>query len=343
MELGIDSFAWALSADGSPIDPTLRMAYLLEEVAAADQAGLDAFGIGEHHRAEFLDGAPAIILAAAAARTNRIRLQSSVTVLGAADPVRVFQDFATIDLVSNGRAEIVAGRGSSIEAFPLYGRDLRDYDALFEENLKLLLQLREDSHPHWSGSFRAALAGQGVFPRPVQQTMPVWLGVGGTPASFVRAGRLGLPLMVAIIGGSFDRFAPLVDLYRQAYQAAGHSTPPCVGVHAIGFVGATDEEARTAFYPGWSAMLERLGPERGWSGPSRAQFDAMCGDGGTYLIGSARTVAAKLMRLSDMFGGIHRVNLQMSSASNDHDSMLNSIALLGEQVKPLVAQGHLAG
>jgi alkanesulfonate monooxygenase SsuD/methylene tetrahydromethanopterin reductase-like flavin-dependent oxidoreductase (luciferase family) len=243
IEIGIDSFAATFPdpRTGQVLPPATRMANLLAEIETADRSGVDVFGIGEHHRAEFLDAAPVVILSAAAARTERIRLTSAVTVLSAADPVRVFQDFATLDLISNGRAEIVAGRGSSVEAFPLFGFDLNDYDELFVEKLGLLLELRGAPNPIWRGRYRAPLSGQGVFPRSVQDRLPVWLGVGGTPQSFVRAGELGLPLMVAIIGGTFERFRPLVDLYREAGRRAGHSADVLrVGVHSYGFVGETE-------------------------------------------------------------------------------------------------------
>ena len=222
--------------------------------------GLDVFGVGEHHRREFLDSAPAVILGAAAARTQRIRLTSAVTVLSAADPVRVFQEFATLDLLSQGRAEMVVGRGSSIEAFPLFGFRLEDYDSLFAEKLDLLLKIRENEHIHWSGNYRAALTGQGVYPRPVQNPLPIWLGVGGTPQSFARAGALGLPLMVAIIGGEFQRFRPLVDLYREAGTRAGYSLDQLkVGVHALGYVAATTREAADDFFPGYARAINNVG------------------------------------------------------------------------------------
>lgn len=337
MELGVDSFASIIPTAGIALSPAQRIADLLAEIELADAVGLHAFGIGEHHRAEFVDSAPAVILGAAGARTKTIRLQSSVTVLGAADPVRVFQDFATVDLISNGRAEIVAGRGSSVEAYPLFGYRLEDRDALFLEKLELLLKLRTDAHPHWSGRFRAPLRGEGVYPRPTQPELPIWLGVGGTPASFARAGALGLPLMIAIIGGEFARFRPLVDLYRRSAHAAGVSPDRLkVGVHAVGFVGKTAEDARQAFFPGWLDMWKHLGPERGWSTPTRAQFDAMCAPDGPYLIGAPADVAAKLRSLSDDLGGVDRVNLQMSSAANDHAHMLRSIELLGSGVEPLI-------
>ena len=337
MELGIDSFASIFPRDGVEIAPAQRMADLLEEITVADQVGLHAFGVGEHHRAEFIDSAPAIILAAAAARTRSIRLQSAVTVLGAADPVRVFQDYTTIDLISNGRAEIVAGRGSSTEAYPLFGHRLEDRDALYEEKLHLLLALRSEPHLHWSGRFRPSLQGQGVFPRPMQAELPVWVGVGGTPASFARAGVLGLPLMVAIIGGEFRRFRPLVDLYRESARKAGVAPARLkVGVHAVGFAADTTRAAKAAFYPGWHDMWSKLGRERGWPHPTQAQFDALCSPDGPYLIGDPATVAAKLKRLSDDLGGVSRVNLQMSSASSDHTAMLRAIELLGAVVVPLV-------
>lgn len=339
MEIGIDSFAAILPDPASRTipSPTERLANLLEEVAVADRVGLDVFGIGEHHRPEFLDSAPAIILAAAAARTQNIRLTSAVTVLSAADPVRVFQEFATLDLIARGRAEIVVGRGSFNEAYPLFGLQREDYDALFAEKLDLLLKLREHTHVHWSGHYRPALTGQGIYPRPHQPTLPVWLGVGGTPQSFARAGTLGLPLMVAIIGGEFRRFRPLVDLYREAGRRAGHRPEQLqVGVHAIGFVGASDEEARDAFFPGWQYMFTEIGRERGWPPATRAQFDAMCGPTGAFLIGNPRSVAGKMLAASAVLGGVSRITFQMSSASLAHEAMKRSIELLGTEVAPLV-------
>lgn len=310
MEIGIDSFAAILPdpTTGTLPSPTDRMAELIEEVVVADRVGLDVFGIGEHHRGEFLDSAPTIILAAAAARTSRIRLTSAVTVLSAADPVRVFQEFATLDLISRGRAEIVAGRGSFVEAYPLFGLNTEDYDDLFAEKLDLLLALGETTNVTWEGRFRPSLKGQGVFPRPHQPQLPVWVGVGGTPQSFARAGAMGLPLMVAIIGGSFDRFRPLVDLYHQAGRRAGHSPELLkVGVHAMGFVGETDAAARDAFFPGWAHLTTKIGRERGWSPPSRQQFDAMAGPEGAFLVGSPETVAAKMLQASETLGGISRI------------------------------------
>src|SRR5712691_687345 len=253
------------------------MRNLLEEVERADQVGLDAFGVGEHHRREFFDSAPAVILAAAAARTKHIRLNSAVTVLSADDPVRVFQSFATLDLISGGRAEMVVGRGSFVEAFPLFGLDLDDYDSLFAEKLDLLLHIRHNpEHVQWSGKYRPALTGQGVYPRPVQTPLPIWLGVGGTPQSFVRAGMLGLPLMVAIIGGEPRRFRPLIDLYREAGRRAGHPAEQLVvGLHALGYVAETTQQAIDDFYPGYAKTVTRIGKERGWPPVTRAHFDAL--------------------------------------------------------------------
>jgi probable LLM family oxidoreductase len=257
MQIGIDSFVAAtVDAAGRAVDPARHLSELLEAITLADAVGLDVFGIGEHHRREFLDSAPTVILAAAAARTRRIRLTSAVTVLSAADPVRVFQEFATLDLLSNGRAEIVAGRGSFIEAFPLFGLELEDYDSLFAEKLDLLLNIRENTHVHWSGKHRAPLTGQGVYPRPLQDPLPVWLGVGGTPGSFIRAGMLGLPLMVAIIGGEPHRFRPLIDRYREAGLRAGH--PPDqlkVGIHSLGYVADSASKAANEFFPGLRAKF----------------------------------------------------------------------------------------
>ncbi|NPT55088.1 Atu2307/SP_0267 family LLM class monooxygenase [Paraburkholderia elongata] len=346
MEIGIDSFAAIFPAAAGARQPSRveRMEALIEEVETADRVGLDIFGIGEHHRKEFLDAAPSVILAAVAARTRNIRLTSAVTVLSANDPVRVFQEFATIDLISKGRAELTVGRGSFVEAYPLFGFKLADYDALFGEKLELLLKLRESTQVEWSGRFRAALDGIGVFPRSHQPRLPIWLGVGGTPQSFVRAGMLGLPLMVAVIGGDFDRFRPLVDLYRQAGVQAGHSLADLkVGVHAIGFVGETTDAAKDAFFPGWSYMFTEIGRERGWSPATRAQFEAMCGPRGSFLIGDPETVAAKVLRASEALGGISRITFQMSSASLETDSMRRSIELLGTEVAPIIRQSANLG
>src|SRR6202047_5015257 len=302
MQIGIDSFA-ALVPDpvtGHTITAHERIIQLLQEIELADQVGLDNFGLGEHHRVEYLDSAPAIILAAAAARTTNIRLTSAVTVLSAADPVRVFQTFAPLDLISNGRAEMVVGRGSFIEAFPLFGLKLEDYDSLFAEKLDLLLKIRENEHVHWSGKHRAALTGQGVYPRPVQHPLPIWLGVGGTPQSFARAGALGLPLMVAIIGGEPRRFRPLIDLYRETAQRYGHSPDRLkVGVHALGYIARTTQEAVDDFFPGYARAVASVAKERGWPAVTRAGFDAQRTPEGALLVGNAEEVVEKIIRQSE--------------------------------------------
>jgi probable LLM family oxidoreductase len=337
MQIGVDSFAAAGKnpVTGVTIPAVDRIQNLLEEIEVADQVGLDAYGLGEHHREEFLDSAPAVILAAAAARTSQIRLASAVTVLSAADPVRVFQEFATLDLISRGRAEIVAGRGSFVESFPLFGLKLEDYDSLFEEKLELLLQLREDAHPHWAGKHRAALTGQGVFPRPLQQKMPIWLGVGGTPQSFVRAGAMGLPLMIAIIGGEPHRFRPLVDLYKEAGRRAGHAPESLkVGIHALGYVAETDQQAADDFFPGYAQAFTQIGKERGWPPVTRRQFDALLGETGALIVGGPETVIAKVKHYDESLGGIARLDFQMSVASLDHRQLLSSTRLLGTAVRP---------
>jgi probable LLM family oxidoreductase len=335
MQIGVDSFGAVISdpATGVILSSVERTDNLLEEIVLADQVDLDVFGIGEHHRSEFVDSAPAVILAAAATRTKNIRLTSAVTVLSAADPVRVFQEFATLDLISHGRAEIVAGRGSSIEAFPLFGFDLDDYDSLYSEKLDLLLKIRENTHVHWKGRHRAALTGQAVFPRPLQNPFPIWVGVGGTPESFVRAGTLGLPLMVAIIGGEPKRFRPLIDLYREAGRRAGHSPEKLiVGLHAIGFLGNTTREAADDFYPGYAHTFTKIGKERGWPPATRAQFDALRGPTGALLIGDAETVAQKVFYVNEVLGGISRITFQMGVSALPHQKMLRSIELLGTNV-----------
>jgi probable LLM family oxidoreductase len=339
MEIGIDSFAAILPdpKTGKLPSPSDRMAELIEEVVVADRVGLDVFGIGEHHRAEFLDSAPAVILAAAAARTDRIRLASAVTVLSAADPVRVFQEFATLDLISRGRAELVVGRGSFVEAYPLFGLDTRHYDELFAEKLDLFLQLGEARNITWEGRFRPPLKGQGVFPRPHQSRLPVWIGVGGSPESFARAGALGLPLMVAIIGGNFERFRPLVDLYRESGLRAGHDREKLkVGVHAMGFVGETDTAAKDAFFPGWAHLTTKIGRERGWSPPTRQQFEIMAGPDGAFLVGDPKTVADKMLQANETLGGLSRITFQMSTASLETTAMKQSIELLGTEVAPII-------
>jgi probable LLM family oxidoreductase len=338
MQIGLDSFVAAtVDPAGRAIDPARHLSELLEAITLADQVGLDVFGIGEHHRREFLDSAPAVILAAAAARTKRIRLTSAVTVLSAADPVRVFQEFATLDLLSHGRAEIVAGRGSFIEAFPLFGLELEDYDSLFAEKLDLLLKLREETHVHWSGRHRAPLTGQGVYPRPVQNPLPVWLGVGGTPASFARAGVLGLPLMVAIIGGEHRRFRPMIDLYREAGLRAGHPLEQLkVGVHSLGYVAENFGAAADNFFPGYAESFTEIGRERGWPPMTRSHFDAQLGPTGALLVGDPETVVKKILQVNETLGGISRLTFQMSVAALPHVKLMRAIELLGREVAPTV-------
>ena len=339
MEIGLDSFV-AASIDpktGQAIEPTWSLRELLDAITLADEVGLDVFGIGEHHRPEFLDSAPAVILAAAAAQTKQIRLTSAVIVLSAADPVRVFQEFATLDLLSKGRAEMVVGRGSFIEAFPLFGLELEDYDSLFAEKLDLLLKIREHTHVHWSGKHRPPLNGEGVYPRPVQNPLPVWLGVGGTPTSFARAGALGLPLMVAIIGGEHRRFRPLIDLYREAGLRAGHSPDRLkVGVHSLGYVAEDFATAANDFFPGYAESFTQIGKERGWPPTTRAHFDAQLGPTGALLVGDPETVVVKILQVNEALGGISRLTFQMSVAALPHAKMLRAIELLGTEVAPRV-------
>ena len=339
MKLGVDSFVSTVTdpATERVVGPAERMEHLLEEIVTADRAGLHAFGIGEHHRSEYFDSAPAVILAAAAARTERIRLGSAVTVLSAADPVRVFQEFSTLDLISKGRIDLVVGRGSFTEAFPLFGLDLDDYDDLFAEKLELLLQIRAAPEVHWAGRHRPALTGQAVYPRPVQSPLPIWVGVGGTPQSFVRAGTLGLPLMIAIIGGEPRRFRPHVDLYREAARRAGHDPEQLqIGLHVFGFVAETDDLAADLMYPGWHEMFTKVGRERGFAPPTRLQFDANRDRDGAFFVGDPDTVAAKARRVSDALGGVDRIALQMTNPRLGHDDLLTSITLLGTAVAPSV-------
>ena len=337
MQIGLDSFVATIAdpVTGVTVDPQQRLRNLLEEVELADAVGVDVFGIGEHHREEFLDSAPVILLAAAAARTKRIRLTSAVTVLSAEDPVRVFQNFATLDLISGGRAEIVAGRGSFTEAYPLFGLDLHDYESLFVEKLELLLKIRENLHVHWSGKHRAPLTGQAIYPRPVQPLLPIWVGVGGTPASFVRAGKLGLPLMVAIIGGEPHRFRPLVEMYREAGLKAGHSPESLkVGIHALGSFAETTEQAADDFFPGYQRMFSQIGRERGWPPTTRAQYDAVRGPGGALIIGDAKTAVGKILHYNEVLGGISRITIQMSPGTLPHPKALKAIEILGKKIAP---------
>ena len=333
MELGIDSFA-----SREHEQPVEAIQHLLERIETADRVGLDVFGVGEHHRAEFLDSAPSVILAAAAARTQRIKLTSAVTVLSAADPVRVFQQFATLDLVSQGRAEMVVGRGSFTESFPLFGLDFSDYDALFAEKLELLLKLRAEERVTWSGKFRPALHDQAVYPRPLQPEIPIWVGVGGTPESFVRAGLLGLPLMVAVIGGETHRFRRAVDLYRAAGAQAGHAPEKLkVGLHSLGYVAPSREEAVQDYFPGYAKTFTRIGRERGWPPVSRERFDAQNGLTGALLVGDPDEVGEKILRHAAALGGVDRVTFQMDNAELPREKLLRSIQLIGERIKPALS------
>ncbi len=335
MQIGIDSFV-ATSKTGPTGDVT-RVKELLEQIVLADQVGLDVFGIGEHHRPEYVASAPAVLLAAAASLTKRIKLASAVTVLSSDDPVRVFQQFATLDLISQGRAEIIVGRGSFIESYPLFGFDLEDYDELAAEKLDLLLKIRAETHVTWSGKHRAPLTGQGVYPRPVQNPLPVYLGVGGTPKSVVRAARLGLPLIVAIIGGQPGHFRPLVDLYRETWRKEGRpESGMFVGIHNIGFVADTTDQALDTFWPGYHETFGQLGRERGWPEPTREQFNAQCGHLGALLVGSPEAIADKIIRQSRALGGISRVTLLLDNRRLSHAHLMRAIELLGTQVAPIV-------
>ncbi len=339
MQIGVDSFV----ATANPAGDARRVRELLEEIELADQVGLDVFGLGEHHRPDYLSSSPAVLLAAAAARTKRIRLASAVTVLSSDDPVRVFQQFATVDLISEGRAEIIVGRGSFIESYPLFGYDLDDYDELAAEKLDLLLTLRDQVRVHWTGRHRAALTGQGVYPRPVQNPLPVWIGVGGTPQSVIRAGRLGLPLMVAIIGGETAQFRRLVDLYWQAAAEAGHDRSTLkVGIHHIGFIADSTPGALDTFWPAYRETFGKLGKERGWAPPTRSHFDAQCGPRGALLVGDPESVAAKILSDHDALGGFSRMTVLIDNAVLTHAEIMRAIELLGTRVAPMVRK-ELAG
>jgi probable LLM family oxidoreductase len=335
MQIGIDSFAAAYDEASLSVSASERLRNLIDQIEYADQLGLDTFGIGEHHRREYLDSAPAVILGAAAARTTRIRLTSAVTVLSSADPVRVFQNFATVDLISQGRAEMVVGRGSFTDSFPLFGFRLRDYDELFEEKLELLLKIRENEHVTWSGKYRPALTGQGVYPRSAQNPLPIWLGVGGTPRSFVRAGALGLPLMLAIIGGDPRRFRPLVDLYRESGKQAGHSAERLkIGVHAVGYVAASKRVASDEFFPGYAKAVASIAKERGWPPFTRADFEREQAPHGALLVGNAEEVLEKIIQLNVSLGGISRINFQMNAASLPHVMLMRGIETIATEIAP---------
>jgi probable LLM family oxidoreductase len=332
MELGLATFADLASG----VSPEQRMRDLLEEAQLADELGLDVFAIGEHHRPDFLVSAPAVPLAAIAARTEHIRLASAVTVLSSDDPVRVFQQFAELDLISGGRAEIWAGRGSFIESFPLFGYDLDDYDELFAEKLDLLLRIRDSAHVTWSGKHRAPLNDAVVWPRPVQDPLPVSVAVGGTPQSVIRAGALGLPLTLAIIGGQPERFVPLVDLYRQAFEAAGHDPAEAkVAINTHAFVGETDDAANSAFAASYLAMMNRIGRERGWPPSGRPEYDALRSPRGALAVGSPEQVTEKILFEHELFANQRYVG-QMSVGAVAHKDVMRSIELFGTKVAPVV-------
>jgi len=335
MQIGVDSFV-STSKHGA-VGDAQRVQDLLEEIELAEQVGLAAFGVGEHHRPDFVSSAPAVLLAAAAARTQRIRLSSAVTVLSSDDPVRVFQQFATLDLISQGRAELMVGRGSFIESYPLFGYDLNDYDTLAAEKLELLLKIRDSEHVTWSGQHRAPLNGQGVYPRPLQQPLPIYVGVGGSPESVVRAAKLGLPLAIAIIGGSPRQFRPLADLYRQTWGESGRAPETCtIAIHNLGFLADTTEQALDTFWPAYREVFGGIGRERGWAPPSRPQFDAQCGSLGALQVGSPEAVAEKLAKEYEWLGGVSRVNLLLDNRALTHAQIMRSIELLGTKVAPLL-------
>jgi probable LLM family oxidoreductase len=332
MELGLYTFADV----GPGSDPARRMCELVEEIELADRVGLDVFGVGEHHRPDYAVSSPAVALAAAATRTENIRLSSAVTVLSSDDPVRVFQDFATLDLISGGRAEIMAGRGSFIESFPLFGYDLGDYDELFAEKLELLLRLRESERVTWSGRHRAPLEDVGVYPRPVQDPLPVWIAVGGTPQSVVRAALLGLPLAIAIIGGQPENFAPLVRLYRQAAEEAGHDPAGLpVSINSHTYVAETSKAAGDEFFPTYAAMMNRIGRERGWGPMGRRQFEAGRSPRGALLVGSPEEVTEKILYEHELFGN-ERFMAQISVGALPHEKVMRAIELFGTEVAPAV-------
>jgi probable LLM family oxidoreductase len=338
MEIGVFTFAETRidPRTGEQLEAGERIRRLVEEIEVADQVGLDVFGVGEHHRADYSVSAPAIVLAAGAARTKRIRLTSAVTVLSSDDPVRVFQDFATLDQISGGRAEIMAGRGSFTESFPLFGQDLADYDALFAEKLDLLLKLRQGERITWSGRHRSAIEDRGVYPRPFQDRLPVWIAVGGTPGSVVRAARLGLPMAIAIIGGAPARFVDIVELYRETARNAGHDPAALpVSINSHGFIAEDAEEAADLAYPPFAEVMTRIGRERGWPPTSRAHFDAERGLHGALMLGSPDDVIEKILYQHGLFGH-QRTLIQLTVGPMPHDKVLRAIELLGTVVAPAV-------
>lgn len=339
MEFGIYTFVDHTPdpVTGTRISSERRHRELLEEAMLADRLGLDVFGIGEHHRPDFIASAPALLLAAIAARTGRIRLTSAVTVLSSDDPVRVFQQYATLDLVSNGRAEIMAGRGSFTESFPLFGYDLKDYDALFSEKLAMLLEIRKGERLTWKGRHTQSVDDGGIYPRPVGE-LPVWIAVGGTPESVVRAAKLGLPMTLAIIGGEPARFQPFTDLYKQVWQQAGHDPAKLrLGIGSHGFIADSTEEAAELIWPRYQTMMGRIGRERGWGPIGRPQFDFEISPNGAMLLGDPETVAQKIAREHRLFG-FTRFALQFSVGSVPHDRMLRCIELYATKVVPRVKE-----
>ena len=338
MQIGIDSFAATETTNTlNGKQNAISIQKLLERIRRADEVGLDVFGVGEHHREEFLDSAPHVILSAAAPQTKNIILTSAVTVLSAADPVRVFQNYATLDLISNGRAEIVAGRGSFTEAFELFGYKMEQYDELFEEKLELLIEIQKNEKVTWRGNHRPTLNNQYIYPRPLQDPLPIWVGVGGTPQSFLRAGNLGLPLMIAVIGGETHRFKPLVDMYREAGRRAGHSAEKLkVGLHSLGYVAETSEQAVEDYFPGYAKTFTRIGKERGWPPVTLERFKAQNGPTGALMIGNPEEIAKKILAHSRALGGISRFTFQMDNAELSHRQLLKSIKTIGENVAPYV-------
>lgn len=336
MEIGIYSFVEATpeGPDGKLISHQERLERLMEEIELADQVGLDVFGVGEHHRPEYVASSPATILAAAASRTKRIRLTSAVTVLSSDDPVRVFQSFATLDLLSGGRAEIMVGRGSFIESFPLFGYDLSDYDELFTEKLDLLLALRESERVTWSGRHRPAIDDRGVYPRPVQDPIPVWIAVGGTPGSAKRAGRLGLPMALGIIGGMPERFAPFAELHRRSALEAGHEVP-ALSINSHGFIADNSQDAVDIAFPAFKLVMDQIGSERGWPPMTRAQFEASATLRGANFVGSPQQIVEKILFQHEVFGH-DRFLMQVSVGTLPHKDVLRSIELLGTEVAPAV-------
>ncbi len=339
MEIGITTFAETIPVDGPPISHAVRLRQVIEEIELADQVGLDVYGVGEHHRPDFAASTPTVVLAAAAGRTEQIRLSSAVTILSSDDPVRVFQQFATLDAVSSGRAELLAGRGSFIESFPLFGYSLDDYDELFAEKLDLLLAIRDNERVTWSGTFRSPLVEQGIYPRPEQHPLPVWVGVGGNPRSIVRAGVRGLPVALAIIGGSPIRFSGLADLHRKSLKEAGFDPVKVpLAVHAHGYVSESEDQAVEEFYPAYAKAMTGLGAERGWGPMTRPQYDSMRSSQGSLVLGDPAQVAETILRWRDILG-IERFMLHISVGTLPHEQVLRSIELLGTEVAPLVRAG----